>query len=141
MQAVKEHLLKIVAICGKPTPQEIQGSERGLEFFQNLLSRCNQPKIPLKMLFANASPEALDLLSKMLQWSPEKRITPEAALRHPYLKGNSYIDTNNCDEEFQIKLVLHGRTITDRKESDKWKLSQWKRCMKELLIEWAPELK
>lgn len=136
----REHLMKIVAICGKPSPQDMLGSLKGKEYFQTLLNKTNQPKIPLDAIFANASPEALDLLSKLLTFNPAKRITPEVALRHPYLKGNRYIDTNNCDEEFQIKLLLDNITIVDRKESDRWKLPQWKKCFKELLVEWGNEL-
>ncbi|KAG2388094.1 hypothetical protein C9374_000944 [Naegleria lovaniensis] len=136
----REHLMKIVAICGKPSTQDMLGSLKGKEYFQTLLNKTNQPKIPLDAIFANASPEALDLLSKLLTFNPAKRITPEAALRHPYLKGNRYIDTNNCDEEFQIKLLLDDVTIVDRKESDRWKLPQWKKCFKELLVDWGNEL-
>ena len=136
MLSVKEHLMKIIAICGKPAPNEIIASERGMEFFQSLLTKTNQPKVPLEAIFVNASHEALDLLSKLLTWSPNRHITPEAALRHPYLKNNPFIDTNNADEEFQINLVLNSVKITDRTESNNWKLTQWKRCLKELLIEW-----
>lgn len=42
------------------------------------------PKAPLQQIFTAASPEAVDLLAKMLTWNPAKRITAAEALCHPY---------------------------------------------------------
>lgn len=36
------------------------------------------------------NPQFYDFISKMLVWEPEKRLTPEEALRHPWItKGLS----------------------------------------------------
>jgi serine/threonine protein kinase len=42
-------------------------------------------KPAFQMLFPNASAKAVDLLEKMLQFDPRRRITVEQALRHVYL--------------------------------------------------------
>jgi len=42
---------------------------------------------PFTQLFPQADPLALDLLRRMLTFAPEKRITVEEALAHPYFKA------------------------------------------------------
>ena len=41
--------------------------------------------IPLNQQFPSAPPECVDLLSKMLQINPRKRITVQEALEHPFM--------------------------------------------------------
>jgi serine/threonine protein kinase len=36
-------------------------------------------------LFPGANPQVIDLMQKLLQFNPERRITVEQALEHPYL--------------------------------------------------------
>jgi serine/threonine protein kinase len=46
------------------------------------------PKRPgkaLEKIFSKASPEAIDLLKKLLTFDMKKRITVNEALQHPYL--------------------------------------------------------
>ena len=44
-------------------------------------------------VFPNASDETIDLLSRMLQFNPQKRIDTLSALQHPYLK--EFYDEND----------------------------------------------
>ncbi|KAI5172100.1 cyclin-dependent kinase 7 [Nematocida sp. LUAm3] len=43
-----------------------------------------RPKNDLSLLFSGAGPDAIDLLEKMLLYNPEKRISIEEILSHPY---------------------------------------------------------
>ena len=50
-----------------------------------MLESMRAPATPrLEATFPGASPEALDLLRRLLHFNPDKRISPEEALRHPY---------------------------------------------------------
>ena len=42
---------------------------------------------PFNVLFPDANPLALDLLSKMLVFNPNKRATIEECIKHEYFKG------------------------------------------------------
>jgi serine/threonine protein kinase len=72
-------------------------------------------------LFPNASPEAEDLLIRLLQFNPSKRITAEEALRHPYVaQFHNPGDEPYCDHVITIPIndntkyvsTSHGRLIS-----------------------------
>lgn len=56
-------------------------SEEALKFLRAL---PRYPKKPWAAQFPDATPKAIDLLERMLQFHPEKRISVEDALAHPY---------------------------------------------------------
>jgi len=41
---------------------------------------------PLDELFVDTPADALELLHALLQFNPDKRLTADQALRHPYVK-------------------------------------------------------
>lgn len=57
-------------------------SEKARRFMRKL---PNNKVVPLSKQFPNAPPECIDLLRKMLQIHPKKRITVEEALKHPFM--------------------------------------------------------
>ncbi|KAL7450733.1 hypothetical protein ACHAWC_002601 [Mediolabrus comicus] len=57
-------------------------SEKARRFMRKLPSN---KVVPLSKQFPNAPPECIDLLRKMLQIHPKKRITVEEALKHPFM--------------------------------------------------------
>lgn len=56
-------------------------SDQALQF---LAAMPAKPKVPWSTLFPEASEKALDLLDRMLQFHPTKRITVDDAMAHPY---------------------------------------------------------
>lgn len=61
-----------------------------------------KPKVPWARVFDRADSKALDLLEKMLTFNPNKRISVEEALAHPYLE--QYYDP--ADE---VRSCVYGR--------------------------------
>mmetsp|Transcript_16789 Transcript_16789/g.29418 ORF Transcript_16789/g.29418 Transcript_16789/m.29418 type:complete len:427 (+) Transcript_16789:305-1585(+) len=93
----------ITDVIGTPNPQDMEHihSERARRFMQSLPPK---PPVPLERLFPNASPEVLDLLSKVLVFDPAKRITVEQALQHPYLASlHDPDDEPTCETCFEFE--------------------------------------
>ncbi|RKP06496.1 kinase-like domain-containing protein [Thamnocephalis sphaerospora] len=86
-----DQLNQILAVLGTPDEQTLQriGSERAQVYIRSLR---RTPKIPFSQLYPNASPEALDLLDRLLQFDPANRPTVEEALAHPYLATYHDVD-------------------------------------------------
>jgi len=61
------------------------------------------PKCSLRELIPNASPLAIDLLEKILVYNPEKRLTAEAALAHPFFDS---IRNLECERNSVAKVQI-----------------------------------
>lgn len=44
-----------------------------------------KPKRSLEDIIPNAPPDGIDMLKKLLQFNPDKRLTAEQALKHPFV--------------------------------------------------------
>lgn len=60
---------------------------RSRQYIESLTPRS---KIPWKAIFPEVSDVALDFLDKLLTFNPNKRITVEEALKHPYMETYHY---------------------------------------------------
>jgi len=78
-------LTLILDMLGTPTMEDFYGikSRRARDYIRSLPFK---KRVPFSHTFANANPQALDMLEKLLAFNPTKRITVEEALKHPYLE-------------------------------------------------------
>jgi len=87
----------IFQVLGTPSGEDMKfiSNDKALEYIKSLKK---QPKVPLSKLYPSANPLAIDLMEKMLVFNPNKRISVDEALKHPYLKG-----LHNPKTEYECK--------------------------------------
>ena len=99
-----EQMNLIINVLGSPSDAMISKlkSKRSQAYLRNLPKKN---KVPFSSLFPRASQSALDLLDRMLQFDPSKRITVVEALRHPYLAVHF--------KEKDLVSIAHGAQFSD----------------------------
>ncbi|XP_041457074.1 mitogen-activated protein kinase 3-like [Lytechinus variegatus] len=80
-----DQLNHILGIIGTPTPDDLKCiiNVKARSYLQGLPIK---EKVPFGVMYPKACKKAVDLLDKMLSFNPDKRITVEQALAHPYLE-------------------------------------------------------
>ncbi|CEO96945.1 Mitogen-activated protein kinase [Plasmodiophora brassicae] len=78
-------LERIIQVIGMPSQDDLDAI--GSEFAQTMLETMNVPQERTKWedLFPGANPLALDLIDRLLQFNPNKRLSARQAIMHPYL--------------------------------------------------------
>ncbi|ORE12132.1 MAP kinase [Rhizopus microsporus var. microsporus] len=101
-----DQLNQILGILGTPDEETLRrvGSERAQVYIRSL---PRMPRIPFENLYPRANPLAIDLLNKLLEFDPSKRITVEEALAHPYLSAyhdedDEPVHTQTFDFSFEV---------------------------------------
>ncbi|CAK4080995.1 unnamed protein product [Aphanomyces euteiches] len=98
-----DQLNVIFNVIGTPGEDDIGNLGEVKQYLRKL-----QPKEPMDLaqLYPGATPEALDLLEKFLKFNPERRITLDEALNHPFLAEirslkKETIDMQPLDMDFE----------------------------------------
>ncbi|KAG2209071.1 hypothetical protein INT46_003646 [Mucor plumbeus] len=102
-----DQLNQILGILGTPDEETLcrVGSERAQVYIRSL---PRMPKIPFENLYPRANPMAIDLLNKLLEFDPSRRINVEEALSHPYLSAYHDEDdepTHSSTFDFSFEVV------------------------------------
>ncbi|KAG2385460.1 hypothetical protein C9374_003275 [Naegleria lovaniensis] len=95
-------LQRIIAVTGPPTPEDIDAIQSA--FASSMLDSIPETEQKsLQEMFPKASADALDLLGKLLQFNPEKRIDAESALKHPYVAlFHNPAEEPTCDKPISL---------------------------------------
>ncbi|KAH9891110.1 Pkinase-domain-containing protein [Cubamyces lactineus] len=81
----QDQLLHIMRIIGTPDDRTLRKiATEGQTEGQAQKQYPRYPKIPFSQVLPKASPQAIDLLERLLQFDPAKRISAAEALTHPY---------------------------------------------------------
>lgn len=130
---VRAHLNEIIDFCGTPSGEEVKGVCGGKRYIQSLYHR---KKANLCDIFPNANGWALDLLCRLLTFDPDKRITVNEALAHPYF--DMY---RGGEEEQQAKVIKFqcDEMLYNRAPGDGSDLDWMKRLMYDELVDFEQE--
>ncbi|KAF5200424.1 Mitogen-activated protein kinase [Thalictrum thalictroides] len=117
--AGKDHVHQmrlLTELLGTPTAAEL-GFVRNEDARRYIQQLPSHPRQPFASLFPHINPAALDLVERMLTFDPNKRITVEEALDHPYLaRLHDIADEPVCPEPFSFEFEQQVLTEEQMKE-------------------------
>jgi len=95
---------RIIEVTGRPSKDDIEAIQS--EFAAQMLENLPEPnERGLESMYPNVDGDAHDLLKKLLMFNPDKRITVEEALDHPYVTQFHNIEEEiSCDKLIRIPI-------------------------------------
>ena len=122
---------RILDFTGRPSPEDIEAMQS--PFAATMLGSMRAPEVPrLEATFPTASPDALDLLSKLMHFNPDKRISAEEALAHPYCA-----QFHNPEDE-PVALATITIAIDD---NTKYSISEYRDRLYLEIVKWKKEIR
>jgi mitogen-activated protein kinase 15 len=106
----------VLEVTGRPSTEDIDAlqSPQASAILETLPPTKGKKLIDL---FPMVSEDAMDLIKKLLQFNPTKRLSPLEALKHPYVSQfHSEEDEPICKKVIEIPLDDHKYTIKDYRE-------------------------
>ncbi|ORY04832.1 protein serine/threonine kinase [Basidiobolus meristosporus CBS 931.73] len=82
--SINDQLMRIFKVQGTPTEETWPGVSQLADFKKDFPV---YQKVPLETLLPKLDVHGIDLINKLLELQPEKRISAENALQHPYFDG------------------------------------------------------
>ncbi|KAL0483686.1 extracellular signal-regulated kinase [Acrasis kona] len=95
-------LQRIITVTGEPKPEDVDAIQSA--FAASMLESIPETQQKsLNDLFPQAKPEALDLMKKLLQFNPSKRIDADEALKHPFVSlFHNPADEPTCNQPITL---------------------------------------
>ena len=92
-------LEKICEVVGRPTDDEIASmrSPFAQTMLDNIVIKDSTTTAKWSDVYPKATPDAIDLLEKLMQWDPAKRLTAREGMMHPYCKQFLSSDPHTTD--------------------------------------------
>eukprot|EP01080_Neovahlkampfia_damariscottae_P004704 gene4704-8288_t len=96
----------ILEFTGTPKEEDILACDKAKFYLKKLPLKLKKQITSHPSIPKNANPIALDLLEKMLQWNPKKRITIEEAMKHEYFQDlYDESDLEECKTKFEFDIT------------------------------------
>mmetsp|Transcript_9598 Transcript_9598/g.13415 ORF Transcript_9598/g.13415 Transcript_9598/m.13415 type:complete len:401 (+) Transcript_9598:121-1323(+) len=113
----RDQVSEYLKVLGAPKQEDLSfiTNEHAKRFVENYGKKLqNENKLPT--MYANIDKDALDLMMKMLQFNPEKRISVDEALDHPFYKEIKKAKHEmKCDQKFDFSFEKRLKSTEDLK--------------------------
>lgn len=130
-ESTMNQLERIIEVTGKPSKVDMQAikSKHTETMIANLTLR---PQRTLASLFPAAPADAIDLMSQLLQFNPERRISVHGAISHPYL---AQFHDPSSEPELSVAISI---SIDDNK---RFSIAEYRKYLYKKIIEKKKEIR